>query len=357
MAEREPFVAIIGGLKPITLKEPAIRTAKEIGSELARAGFGIVVYSSDADALEPYVVEGFFSAKPTGEGKIRVRCSQRLNVKFKEEGDDPTEPNKLFKYEDFSQDDWEAPFYRSLAEEEGVDGIVLMGGAKSVLVAGNIGLARKLPMLAVDEFEGAAQTIWTELHQQNDSVERWKRKTAAHFVQDLRVRCNKHIAEKEELRRRAAMIAAMSSERSKTRLLYGALLALAATLVLGIGWTPLPSTYLILTLAGLAASGASGAVVAGVRWGFPEDGLVKAPGSGAIVGLIVGLSYFIPLWIAAAGPLDPDATQILVKDKIQFVSAMLVAFSAGIGFDAIFARLKVQAEKQEIGPPPLKPGP
>jgi hypothetical protein len=160
-----PFIAVIGGLWQFDkAKVVAAKAAGEIiGSELARAGFGLLVYFSNDESLEPHVVSGYCAALTDGGGSIRVRYaeSQRGQVKFKEEATRP----ELFEHRLFPGQDWEAPFYRSLAEEEGVDAVLLLGGATSTLIAGQVALARRLPILAVDEFGGSAAKIWNHLAQ------------------------------------------------------------------------------------------------------------------------------------------------------------------------------------------------
>ena len=63
-----PFVAVIGGLWQL---DPAQLTAakavgEQIGEELAKAGFGLVVYFSSDESLEPHVVAGYTRALPEG---------------------------------------------------------------------------------------------------------------------------------------------------------------------------------------------------------------------------------------------------------------------------------------------------
>jgi hypothetical protein len=153
-----PFVAVVGGLWNLEPKiaAEAKNAARAIGEALAKAGFGLVVYLSDERALEPYVVSGYVAALPDGAGTIRVRYaeSQYGQVRFAEE---TPERSKLFDHMAFPGSDWEAPFYRSLAEEDGVNAVLLVGGAASTLIAGQIAVARKLPILAVNAFgTGAA---------------------------------------------------------------------------------------------------------------------------------------------------------------------------------------------------------
>ena len=66
------------------------------------------------------------------------------------------------------------------------------------------------------------------------------------------------------------------------------------------------------------------------------------------------MAYLIPQWVGAPGVLANKATVVEATDKIQFVSAVLVAISAGVGFDTVFTRLKKQAEDQPITPPGAK---
>jgi hypothetical protein len=49
----------------------------------------------------------------------------------------------------------------------------------------------------------------------------------------------------------------------------------------------------------------------------------------------VGLAYLIPQWVGAPGVLKPSATVVEATDKIQFVSALVVAIPAGVGFDTV----------------------
>ena len=81
---------------------------------------------------------------------------------------------------------------------------------------------------------------------------------------------------------------------------------------------------------------------------------------GAVAGLVVGIAYLIPQWIgtlgAPGGPepsgvLEPSGTAVTANDKIQFVSAALVALSAGIGFDTVFSRLQERARDVPVVPP------
>ena len=70
----KPFIAVVGGFwqldKIDATKAAAARSAgKILGAELAKAGFGLVVYFSNDESLEPHVVAGYVSAIPTSSGR------------------------------------------------------------------------------------------------------------------------------------------------------------------------------------------------------------------------------------------------------------------------------------------------
>ena len=70
------FIAVIGGFweldKTDATKAAASRTAgKLLGAELAKAGFGLVVYFSNDESLEPHVVEGYAGAVPPVRAQAR----------------------------------------------------------------------------------------------------------------------------------------------------------------------------------------------------------------------------------------------------------------------------------------------
>src|SRR5215472_584440 len=233
-----PFVAIVGGFyqaDPATAAA-AKAAAREIGKELAKAGFGLVVYFSDDKSLEPHVVAGYSAALTDGTGAIRVRYaeSQRGQVKFNEETARP----ELFEHRLFPSQDWETPFYRSLAEEEGVDAVLLLGGATSTLITGQIAVARRLPILAVDEFGGAAAKVWNQLAQVcPEKHPSWGTRPAAAFVAQLKSDCAELAARHEEARRREQAFVTITSQRHQTLYATGSYIILLVALFFGIVYT------------------------------------------------------------------------------------------------------------------------
>jgi hypothetical protein len=352
-----PFVAVIGGFFDLDPDTAAAAKAagRVIGDELAKAGFGLVVYFSNEGSLEPHVVSGYCAALADGAGAIRVRYdrSQLGKVKFKEEHARPD----LFDHGSFPGEDWEAPFYRSLTEEEGaegvegVDAVLLVAGATSVLIAGQIALARRLPILAVDAFGGSAAKIWNELAHRAKRQYSWGTRPAAAFVHQLKEECVAAAAARKEAHRREQILTSITSQQQKTAYAAGAFAVLLVTLFFGLVYTPFVSAYPFVMLAGLISAGATGALVRAVLWGPGENDPQASLLLGSVAGFVVGLAYLIPQWVGAPGVLSPKADTVSATDKIQFASAVLVAVSAGVGFDTVFTRLQKQAQDTAVGPP------
>jgi hypothetical protein len=353
------FVAIIGGLwmlrdDPAAFEE-AKKTAAEIGAALAASGMGLVVYFSDVESLEPHVVSGYVKALPTGSGarSIRVRFpeSQKNIVRFAEQAT----RNELFELNLFAGQDWEAPFYRSLVAADGVDAVLLMAGARSTLIAGQIALSRPLPILAIDKFDGAAGVIRTELATAAQDYPSSTTHSAAELVAWLKTKAMARATEQMHTRLRESSYLKIASQKEKTLWSAGAFVALLCIIFFGVARVPAPGLYSFLMFTGLVAAGATGALIRSVIWGAEETAPTTSLLLGSVAGFVVGLAYLIPQWVGAPGVLAPSATVIGATDKIQFVSAVLVAVSAGVGFDTVFTRLKKQAEEQPVSAPGQDP--
>src|SRR5262245_10074345 len=128
--ETRPRVAVIGGFYDLDADVQAGKAARDyaetLGRTLAEAGFGLVVYFSNDQSLEPHVVRGFVAALPPDESapRIDVRYSEAQSgqVRFAEQ----STRGKLFRPNKFPGQNWEAPFYRSLVARDSVDAVLLI---------------------------------------------------------------------------------------------------------------------------------------------------------------------------------------------------------------------------------------
>ncbi|HMK26519.1 MAG TPA: hypothetical protein VK483_10855 [Chitinophagaceae bacterium] len=342
------FVAIVGGIWELNDSDnaEARKTAQEIGEALADAGMGLVVYFSDPGSLEPHVVTGYVRKllPGTGAGSILVRFAepQKNTVRFAEQATHPD----VFKPKIIGKD-WEAPFYRSLVSAEDVDAVLLMGGSKSTLIAGLIALERPLPVLAIDKFDGSAGIIRTELSVISPDYPSSGSHSIKQSVTWLKNKCEERAKEQEETRQMKRNYKKMISQKKKIIWASFAFIALLVTLFFGVARTPPAENYSFVIFSGLIAAGATGALIRSISWGPEETSPIKSLFLGAVAGFVVGLAYLIPQWIGAPGVLKPLA-KVVETDKIQLVSAILVALSAGVGFDTVFNRLKKQAEELPI---------
>ena len=358
MAADMPFVAVIGGVDNFDqVKLTAAKAvAQEIGAELAKAGFGLVVYFSNDPSLEPHVVSGYVPALGDGAGAIRVRIAEpyRDQVRFKEQ--DPARKG-LFDIDHFPGLDWEAPFYRSLAEEEGfkgerVDAVLLLGGANTTFIAGQIAVARRLPILAINTFGGSAGRIWNQVAQASPGKHpSWGTRSAEDFVKQLKQECEEAAAQRRKARNLERVLDAIIAGRQKTHYAAGAFIVLLATLLVGMVYTRPASLWPLVLLAGLVSAGATGALIRMVLWEPEAADARRSLVLGSVAGLIVGLAYLIPQLVGAPDVLTPKEDTVTAPNKIQLLSVILVALAAGVGFDTVFSRLKKQAEEYEVGPP------
>ena len=262
------------------------------------------------------MVSGYSAALTDGAGAIRVRYAelQRGQVKFNEQAARP----ELFEHRLFPGQDWEAPFYRSLAEEEGVDAVLLLGGAKSTLIAGQIAIARGLPILPVDEFGGSAAKVWNQLAQAspNKTHHTWGTRPVSSFVNDLKNECISLATNRAEARHRDQLLAAITGRRNQASYAAGAFIAWMCTLYFGMVSAPSPTVYPFVMLVGLIAGGATGALVRAILSEAGNNDPRLSLLLGGIAGLVVGLAYLIPQWVGAPGPLATGAATVTATDKI-----------------------------------------
>jgi hypothetical protein len=351
--EIKPRVAVVGGFYDLDVDVPLGREAREyaetLGRTLADAGFGLVVYFSNDQSLEPHVVRGFVAALPPGESAtcidVRYSEAQRGKVKFAEQDT----RGGLFREDNFPGPNWEAPFYRSLAARDSVDAVLLMAGGQSTLNAGQVAVGRGLPLLAIDKYQGSAQVLRTELATRINGYPSSQSSTPLQLVAWLREQHQKEAVRLREMRDREDKFARMMNQRRAATWFAIALVALLATLGLGLLGVDTPRGFVVIMGAALVSAGAAGALVRGLTTTTITLEPRLAFLLGVAAGLAVGLAYLIPQLIGAPQLLEPNASVVRATDKIQFLSVVLVAFTGGIGFDAIFRRMLQGAEEVPVG--------
>lgn len=163
-----PLIAVVGSFDPARATELGLKNVdigkqagEELGRELARQGFRIVVFSSGIHTLEIDVVRGYVSHPDIEPESIQVRYSQQYSQPSfaQQQGNE----DKFDFQSDFNPD-WEFSFYQSLAQ---VDGMVLLGGGSWALIAGVVAMSYRKPILACAAFGGTGEKMWRALRVQD----------------------------------------------------------------------------------------------------------------------------------------------------------------------------------------------
>ena len=164
-------IAVLGSADPARVEElelndieNAEHAAQQIGVALADQDNHIVVYSSADHMFEVGVVSGYASSEKAKKGSIHVYFSTHgTPPRFNEQ----SEKGTLFNPEPDPSNakDWEVSFYASIAD---VDGVILLGGGSSTLIAGLVALGHHKPIVTFGMFGGAANKVWKVLGVQKD---------------------------------------------------------------------------------------------------------------------------------------------------------------------------------------------
>ncbi|MGO7443638.1 hypothetical protein ACC668_02900 [Rhizobium ruizarguesonis] len=352
-SERVFYVAIIGGfrhLQPDQFEEAKV-AARAVGKALAEADLGIIVYDTDDRSLESHVVTGFAAGAANEKRRVilvRYAQSQQRIAQFREQANRPD----LFEHQPIPSEDWEVGFYRSIASNDGANALLLMGGGMTTFIAGQIALARGLPIVALQEYEGAAKKIWTELAIRNrdGDAPAWSVGKASEFAAWLRSECTKVARSYSES---VELLDSLKRRKTHGRLaIYTAASSLAWIVVLlyGVGIAKDSFYLLVALISSLVLGGATGALLRSLVWGENDEGVsVLSPVvAGAIAALVVGIAYLIPILLGAPGIFDQAEHVVNSADRLQLLSTSLIAVSAGLGFDAVLKRLRDRAPQLQI---------
>ena len=204
-----PLIAIVGSYNPkrteeLSLKnlDVATEAGVELGRELARQGCHVVVYASYPYLTEVDVVRGYTEVKKT---QPEVECIQvRFSLNYERPSFPEEKENRpLFSFKPDTNPEWEVSFYRSLRE---VDGMLIVGGGPSAMIAGVVAMGYRKPIVACASFGGYAKKIWGLLPVQQDLLtareidlmaQEWTSDLAKRYVEIL-LRQREQLAHEEQ---------------------------------------------------------------------------------------------------------------------------------------------------------------
>lgn len=326
---------------------------EELGRELAKAGCRLIVYSAEDHSIEPHVVRGFVTVQKTRR-TIEFRHPRTSGGRFREQIF-PEEP--IWDRAD-PDEDWVPSFYRSLKD---ADGLLLLGGRATVMIAGHVAIAFGLPVAAVAAFDGAAAEVWkdlksTELSQEEFDVmgSSWGPSSAASIVASLvrrhAVVAERRRAEQAELAEYRKLEAQRKASRTPSLI---ALATFAAALVLVVlGLTAVTSTAWFwpafvgaLTLAGVTGAGLTFPKT-------PEADLTRSLLRGAAAGFIFSVLYLFPQWAGDKNPFS--VSEITASLRLQILLAPILAIAGGMAAESVLAALQKRGE-MGAGEMPMAP--
>lgn len=394
-----PLIAIVGSYNPKRAEELSLRNlavaseaGKELGRELARQGCHIVVYASYPHLLESDVVRGYIEVKKSKPvvGCIQVHYSLNYDhPSFFAEGEevDPAVADMFTDRPDRSAE-WEVSFYRSLRE---VDGLLMLGGGPSSMIAGVVATGHRKPIVAIASFGGYAKKVWELLPVQTDLVtesdlslmgEQWRPALARRYVEIL-VRQWRQLqderrdqqtqaarveqAHREELARREAELRAQFEKqaaearqaeaengRAVTRYVITSAVFLLLALVpvaIALGVQNVPRLWLVIfSLVTPLVAGVCGSTirVAFGALGIGQEGdprpdqklqpLIASAGTGFVGGGIMLLLYLTTLGVSAGDIEDKNYPRLIL-----FVA--LVGLGAGFALDVVARKLRETTER------------
>ena len=339
----DPIVAIVGN---VTTSPDAPAAAEALGRELAKAGLRILVYSSGTNFLEGHIVKGYVAS--------RVASRRSVQVRYPLQGQKPEFPEQqanaeLFDWRPDHSQNWEVSFYQSLNE---ANGILLMGGGPSTMIAGVVAMGHGIAMLPLAGFGGAAAKVWESLRPVRDlpSADEISLMARPGWSDDHAAECVKiirdQLARKAELARQRR-IEERRKEVSVSLHAFFALLVFiiaVAAVPVAFAWDDIPQFLLIsLLFFSPLLAGVAGSTIRLVFDASQGSAPVSTQNTLTTValGLIAGGAAGL-LFIAAQITTAPSQSGVMVtpeQAKKLVLFGVLIGFVAGLTLDAVFRKL------------------
>jgi hypothetical protein len=352
----DPLVAIVGSVDPQRNDyDPALRNVdvakqacEELGRELAKAGYRIVVYSSNPAYIEADIVRGYVASNLAKPQSIEIRYPQSIG-----QGNPPSFPEQkthpsLFDERPDTHSNWQVSFYASLKDASGV---LLLGGASSALITGVMAELYRIPLISIATFGGSAQNVWalslgnlvTGEEQRIMGSPTWRADSAEKLIKALGDQRQRLLAEEVRLRQAQQL----EQKALRNRAIAAGALALAAVMltILGTFWaTSNPTLFGLFFFGTPLLAGASGGVARNLfdyLKGLPNQSLYATPVAavlGMMAGLIAAVLFVIAQW--ASNPAVKDLGQVLPPGLNLLVPfELVIGFIAGLTLEMVFTKL------------------
>ncbi|MBM7494198.1 hypothetical protein JOD64_005420 [Micromonospora luteifusca] len=334
-----PSIVVVGSADPDREYTPAMQeidlvpaACEAVGRELARAGCDLVVFSSSDDYIEKDVVRGYLGALETQDGgSVVVKAPFDRVTLF----DVPSHLKYVLRVEPDPAEEWEVSYYRAVFE---ADGLIVVGGGRATRIAGVLAVARRIPLVAMARFGGAALSVWRHLDRyHNDATPEAISRMAAPWGDDAAAQLVRSLLDQQSVMQeaeRAARREQSRARRARTRHSLIAVLAIISavlSVVLAYG-TETTATAVGYLISGSLLMAAAGALINDASAEEPNLAWALARGLGA--GTLASMLYVGSQTLTNAEPLDAEASRRLAWLLIP------LGLAAGYTVDKVFARLR-----------------
>lgn len=322
---------------PILHSAEAENAAKEIGRELATAGFSIAVYSSNQAYLDQHIVSGFFSVNKPRGGQVHIWHTQGSAIAQFKELDDPRFEGRFVSHTE-STDNWNTIFFQSMKQ---VDGVVMLGGSDFCLVAALWALDTKKSLATVAHFGGGARAAWVVMQSEKGfasekGIEAMGAKWSAHSAR----RIVESLKDQRNVQRKA-----VKGPRTKALVVTSLLVAVTAIVFISslIAVAPGSHPFYLMVFVGPLFAGMAGAMLRKI-WGDRPGTSQRSVGTTCALGFGAGFAYLLLVVISQASAnqsfLDPHVPLSPVSAVILSATSIAVAFGAGFVLDNSLTKMK-----------------
>jgi hypothetical protein len=334
-------------LRNVTLAKQA---AEELGGELARAGYGLIVYTSEPAFIEADVVRGYINSGSATPKSIQIRFPQVIGAEQAPLFDEQQKQGQFFDPVADTHPSWQVCFYQSLKDAQG---ILLLGGASSSFITGLVARMYRIPLIAIATFGGSAQTVWSlaaeealwsEEERNLMGAPTWDRDAASKLVAALGSQRQRLMeADQKRLRSKRLLRRAMHARAVMAGIL---LLSAGALTLLGFFWPSPNQLWFGLCFMGAPLlAGASGGLFRTLLDFYrgmafqPAHSTPVASVLGMGAGLITAILFVVAQW----------ATHPEIKDLAQGVPSglralvffeLVIGFIAGLTLESVFGKLQ-----------------
>jgi hypothetical protein len=367
-------IAIIGSVDatrtdyypPLINVAEAPDAGRALGDALAKSGYQILVFSSSPSFIEAYIVEGYVKSGKAREKSIimlyPLKTDPAIHGEFAEQA---THPN-LFDPRTDNNSRWEASYYQSLPD---VEGVLMIGGGHATLIMGLMALANKKPIVSLATFGANAQEIWAMLHdkpwiettdRQEQGRKKWNDDRAAVLVDSFaRQRAKLDAIEREKTA--VAEIQKLDlNRRAGWAMIYGVVATVLTTLgifgsptIFGEGlWLAL---YMLCFAAIPVCAGMSGAMLYTMR--IMRKVVARPPSvrealaHGFWAGLGSALLFLVSQ--ATSNPAITSFREAVIQEvrglDFLLMFSLIIAFIAGLTYEAVFGKWEaVDASRSSV---------